>query len=544
MPTHRSAPRLACATALALAASASTALGAAWLPTEPVAAGTYPEDYWLEVGRPLLAADGTAYLTLSESFTYGPDVPVVSRHPARGTWTNVAAPPTAGLGGVMRYPFGGETGAALDGQGQLHVTMPAGARTATGVEYAVAAATLASGGTWVAEGSPACGSASLSTACLDRGVGNPSIPDGLTGTPLALLPDGRGVTAWAWTTAGANRVRAALRSASGAWTASTDLATSATTPFGGVATAITSAGDAAVAWVADPTGSAPTTQVRAQKGGVWAPVRTLGASGGAPAVAAGDGYMAVAWRTPQGRLAIARRNTAGTWQVLGSVAAADEYPRPWIGVSTGGAVLVVWQSGTTVRSAYLAAGSTTPKIETVATAATLWDVTRPANGRAAVALERSGVVAVVRAGASGGWTAPMTVDARRFDATSFIRIGSDAAGNLLLAWWHANGSHAVPPFTNDQSAWSAIYDVTPPTLGAVSVPTRGTVNRAVAVAATASDALSAPGPVRWSFGDGGTAAGATAAHVYTRAGTFTVTARVADGAANETVVTRKVTVSR
>lgn len=543
MPTHRRHTRVACATALALAASASTALGAAWLPVEAVSSGTYPEDFWLEVGRPLLAADGTAYLTWSEAFAYGPDAPQLSRRPARGAWTTLTDPPTGGLGGVMRYPFAGDGGAALDGRGRLHVAMPAGRRTADGADLAVSVATLRDDGGWTAEGTQSCGAAAANE-CLDAahvaGPGN----QGLAGTPLAMLPDGRAVVAWPWVNVGTNRMRVSLRSAAGVWSAAADIATSATTPFTDPAVAIAPSGEAAVAWSADRNGTAPSVQVRTQKGGVWMPVRTLGPSSGPPVVAAGDGYIAAAWRTPQGRLAITRRTAAGTWQTLPSVAAMDEYPKPFIGVNPGGAVLVVWQSGATVRSAYIAPTSGTPMLETVATNSVLWDVTRPANGRTAVAVTRGGSVAVVRAGASGGWTAPMAVDSRVFDQTSMVRIASDDFGDLLLAWWHGNGSHAVPPFTDEQGAWAATYDVTPPVLSAVNVPTRAALRTTVAVSASAADTLSAPGAIRWSFGDGGTATGPSASHAYTRTGTFTVTARVADGAANESVATRRITIAR
>jgi hypothetical protein len=75
------------------------------------------------------------------------------------------------------------------------------------------------------------------------------------------------------------------------------------------------------------------------------------------------------------------------------------------------------------------------------------------------------------------------------------------------------------------------YDGAPPALGAVTIPSSAPLGVPVAFAASPQDVWSAAATV-WSFGDGGTATGATATHAYARDGTYTATVTAVDALGN------------
>lgn len=91
---------------------------------------------------------------------------------------------------------------------------------------------------------------------------------------------------------------------------------------------------------------------------------------------------------------------------------------------------------------------------------------------------------------------------------------------------------------------SIVLDRAAPSLG-LGGPTTGQVGQLLEFTSQAGDAGSGvAGAVQWTWGDGTQgASGATASHTFTQAGTYKVEAKVSDGAGNEVVAERVVTVA-
>lgn len=106
------------------------------------------------------------------------------------------------------------------------------------------------------------------------------------------------------------------------------------------------------------------------------------------------------------------------------------------------------------------------------------------------------------------------------------------------------GSHALTGYGGNLSkvcSYITVDNVKPSIGSATAMPSTATTNQSVAFAASASDATSGVKSYAWSFGDGGTANGASANHAYTTAGTKTATVTVTDNAGN--TQTKDVTVT-
>jgi len=101
-------------------------------------------------------------------------------------------------------------------------------------------------------------------------------------------------------------------------------------------------------------------------------------------------------------------------------------------------------------------------------------------------------------------------------------VAMDAAGNGLVAWRHSSR----PSLVHVRG-----FDGAPPALGAVTIPSSASLGVPAAFAASPQDVWSAVATV-WSFGDGGTATGATATHAYARGGTYTATVTAVDALGN------------
>jgi len=148
-----------------------------------------------------------------------------------------------------------------------------------------------------------------------------------------------------------------------------------------------------------------------------------------------------------------------------------------------------------------------------------------ADGRAlATWVQREGdstsVVAAERAPGAPGFGPPVPVSGVATVADQAVAM--DDAGNGLIAWRH--GSR--PSLVHVRG-----YDGASPALGAVTIPGSAPLGAQVAFAASPQDVWSAVVTV-WSFGDGGTAAGATTAHAYARDGTYTATVTAVDALGN------------
>ena len=84
----------------------------------------------------------------------------------------------------------------------------------------------------------------------------------------------------------------------------------------------------------------------------------------------------------------------------------------------------------------------------------------------------------------------------------------------------------------------------PPIASFTATPASGTAPLEVQFDASVStDSDGSIASYSWSFGDGGTATGVTAQHVYNQAGTFTITLTVKDNLGSQGQTTRTVTVT-
>jgi hypothetical protein len=105
--------------------------------------------------------------------------------------------------------------------------------------------------------------------------------------------------------------------------------------------------------------------------------------------------------------------------------------------------------------------------------------------------------------------------------TSFLGdLAADGQGDALTAWRDDNGIQ------------TAAFDATGPRFTAFTLPVGGSAGGALPFTAAAEDNWSGPPTISWSFGDGGTATGASVFHTYAGGGSYLVTASASDGAGN------------
>ena len=110
----------------------------------------------------------------------------------------------------------------------------------------------------------------------------------------------------------------------------------------------------------------------------------------------------------------------------------------------------------------------------------------------------------------------------------------DGAGEPVLGWIQKFG-------LNDAMAG---YDTVPPTLAAPGVPAATAVGLPTAFSVpTPLDIWSPPVTTSWSFGDGATASGTSATHIYARSGTYTVTVTATDALGNAISRSAQITVA-
>jgi hypothetical protein len=241
------------------------------------------------------------------------------------------------------------------------------------------------------------------------------------------------------------------------------------------------------------------------------------------------------------------RSGPNAWEESGDLATATGSVAlaPQIVVNPAGTALLVWQQ-TSATAVLAKLGSTGNRI---------WGATEHVNdagadvpvaaigndGTALVAWERTvalsdhvGQASVRSPGAGGVWSDihALTADHANFNTPS---VSTDGHGDFATISAPYDGTTA-------KHATVSIYDAAPP---AVATPTLGGTLLAgdpVSLAVTATDAFSTIGAPAWTFGDGGTGAGATVQHVYAAAGTYTVHVTVTDGSGNSAAKDISVTV--
>ncbi len=122
--------------------------------------------------------------------------------------------------------------------------------------------------------------------------------------------------------------------------------------------------------------------------------------------------------------------------------------------------------------------------------------------------------------AGGGFSPPREIGPETTEPTH-AQPAIDGFGDATVVWARDNGLNDVIQAVG--------FDAFPPELRGLAIPSGGRVGDPVGFSVSPFD-IWPTSPASFNFGDGGTATGNSVAHVYTRAGTFQVTASVADGA--------------
>ena len=149
-----------------------------------------------------------------------------------------------------------------------------------------------------------------------------------------------------------------------------------------------------------------------------------------------------------------------------------------------------------------------------------------ADGRALMAwtqLDRPGgeiTLQVAERPPGGAFETPASIQSS--DA-AFAAVAMTEGGDGLAAW----SVGATAPYALHVRG----FDGAAPTLSGVTIPTSATVGAPAAFAASPFDVWG-PLTTTWSFGDGATAAGASATHAYASAGTFRATVTATDAVGN------------
>jgi len=317
--------------------------------------------------------------------------------------------------------------------------------------------------------------------------------------------------------------------------------------------AINGEGAAVVTWVEDD--AAPNSVVRARvrpPGGAFGAEQLLSAAGAdasSPDVAIdGQGRATAVWQRVEGADVLVQSkqsNPAGQFP-----AAADPVSNvgidatlPQVVVDAENTAVAVWNNGNTVagasRQSNASFGDPQPISAPGANTGLPPRLAVDAGGNVVAVWAPSGANSTIQAarrpkGGSFGAVEPLP----RPDTVNLPwgpAIALDNEGNALALW----GGETEGDFW---TVYANAYDVAPPTLSAVSVPSAGTAGQPVGMAAAATDRWS-PVSYAWSFGDGGSAGGGAVSHAFGAPGAFNVTVTATDGVGNATSATRPISIS-
>ena len=173
----------------------------------------------------------------------------------------------------------------------------------------------------------------------------------------------------------------------------------------------------------------------------------------------------------------------------------------------------------------------------LATSGQRLQATYDGRGNAYVAwIDRPGTLNVLRAArmtaGADGFDAPATIPTGE-DEPMKLALAADAAGNAALAWHAFDGGTA--------SVRVAGWDGAAPQIRSIAV-TDPVAGLATAVRADVADVWS-PVTATWAFGDGGSATGAAATHVFATPGATSATVTATDARGLSTTATRGLSVA-
>jgi PKD repeat protein len=381
---------------------------------------------------------------------------------------------------------------------------------------------------------------------------------------LALSAGGIGVVTWVRQDGAHKLLRALTRSAAGALSGPVDVSSSSEDAQQPSA-AIDAAGNAIVVWIA---GGIVKRAEEPAGGSFTAPARlsAIGEVAIVPDVSVGDGGAAIAtWA----------HGSAGGWVPRAAVRAPGSAFADPVDVAPGGGAgsqttvamnargdaVLTWESADNFKlgvraSVRPAAGAfSDPPLNvtddgavpaaTITPAGDVFLTWRDFQGTDAGPYVRVRG-ARLRAGASALTESKIISPSSGDDEDDYAQLASDGAGDAVAVWRPVGMYTGLPPDGVNISTGTigvSVFDVIPPQLTGVSVPSAGIAGTPVAASATATDTWSPTTTVQFDFGDGSSQTGATVSHSYTTAGTYTVTVTATDGAGNTTAGTRAITVA-
>jgi len=352
-------------------------------------------------------------------------------------------------------------------------------------------------------------------------------------------------------------ITAAFRPAGGAWQAPVVLSTDAASSYAATPkVAIDAAGDAVAVWYRSTGGSHLVIQAaKRPAGGAWQPPVDLSSASldaGLPGIAVAPSGDAVAvWEAEESGVYVVQAASmpalSGVWQVPVNLSATGaESAGVQVAVDAAGRAHAIWTwndgVGTAVQTASRPAGGAW------SAPTNLSDPGRYAMDPA-VAVDPTGDVAASWADydgthyidqgaaqpAGGGWSAPADLSASGADA-AHSQVAIDAQGDAVALWVRAETSGAAP-------VQAAAYDAAGPALNGLAIPATAVAGQPVAFAVSPLDAWSTLGATTWSFGDGGSAVGASTTHTFAAAGTYAVTLTGTDALGNATHATGTISVA-
>jgi len=500
-------------------AGPAAAAAPAWLPAQGISAAVATA---AQIG---LGARGDGIAVWQRLVDGGPVVEAAA-HPAGGAWT---APAMLGAPGER----GRAPAVAVDGAGNALAVY----ERFDGANWRIAAAERpAASGVWSAP--------------------VPISPAGQDARDAHVAFDGSGgaLVAWEQSSGLSWVVEAATRPVGADWTAPVQIA-DAGADVRNLQIAMAGDGRAVIVWER-VTGLQSAVQAAVRPPGAGPPpagqtISESGTSALAPEpVIDGAGNVAVAWQAFDGlrgeAVVIDRPAGAAAWNPPVTVSPADEDAHDVrIGVDAGGGATMLWSR--------LAAGSWTVRSATRSGVGAPWSAPVSVSPPGGSTVQPGGGLAVDAAGdavtafawqppgaaqsallgarrpAGGAWLAPVTV-APQADPAAPLLVG-DAAGDAVAVW--ASGGVLQ----------AAAEDGAPPVLGELTLPSSATAGQQATFSTTAVDAWSGmPGGPLWSFGDGGSAAGAAVGHTYDAPGVYPVTLVGIDAFDNVSRVTQILTV--
>lgn len=403
-----------------------------------------------------------------------------------------------------------------------------------GSNYIVQSASRPSGGVWQAP-------VDLSVA-----GGDAVIPQ------VALDANGDATAVWIRSNGTNDVVQTAIRPAGGVWQATVDLSVpgqEAREPR----IAVNAHGEAAAVWRRSDGANTIVQGAIRPAGGVWQAPVDLSATGQkalGPQVAIDpQGDATAVWQRPNGTNTIVQAATlpaGGVWQApIDLSAVGQDAFNPELALDAQGNGTAIWQrsNGATyiVQAAtHAASGLWQPPVDLSVTGqnADLPQVALDAHGNAVAVWQRfDGTADVIQSSirpAGGTRRAPVDLAAPGQNAVN-PQIALDLQSDATVVWQRFNATNYI--------VQAAGYDAAGPQLRGASIPASGTAGVPVSFSVSPLDVWSPLASTSWSFGDGGSAAGAAVSHTYAASGTYAVVLSSADTLANSTSATASIAIA-